>query len=145
MSYIMLTITLYGQIHSTCRKHFFVLKLRLYKSIAKYCHYGKLFSLNCITLCVIYFMRHYFATELSSWGKKIIFRLMYSKRANKLTLLKFIKIYAYLFILASKTSRVCFHPEATYAFNLYLGHIFDINLHFTLQIQIEIYIKISLC
>ena len=106
------------------------------RSIPKYCHYGKLFSPNCITLCVIYFMRHYFATLLKWKGEKIIFRLMYSKRANKLTLLKFIKIYAYLFILASKTSRVCFHPEATYAFNLYLGHIFDINLHFTLQIQI---------
>ena len=81
-------------------------------------------------------MRHYFAT-LPYWkGEKIIFRLMYSKRANKLTLLKFIKIYAYLFILASKTSRVCFHPEATYAFNLYLGHICDVLLHYTLQIWI---------
>ena len=69
-------------------------------------------------------------------GKGIIFRLMYSKRANKLTLLKFIKIYAYLFILASITSHVCFHPEATYAFNLYLGHICDVLLHYTLQIWI---------
>ena len=34
--------------------------------------------------------------------EKIIFRLMYSKRADKLTLLKFIKIHAYLSVLSAK-------------------------------------------